>query len=166
MTWPRLSESLSFYEPGVCCKCGEPYNADTHITWQECDDLDQPEHRYVELCRDCADKIVERHPRLYIPLEANTPAPGAVGICGDCRHRVKLRCGHPAALSNGGPGLELVSPKPARVHIYRRGGHRKSGWFDVYPGPPVACSGKGAQGLPPDVESEVNRRLGEMTKDG
>ena len=76
--WPRLSESLSFYEIGQCCKCGTPGDASQLITWQECDDSDQPERRYVVLCRPCGDKVIDRHPRLYIPLEQNTPVPGAI----------------------------------------------------------------------------------------
>lgn len=142
MSWPRLSESLSHYSPEHCAKCGEPHDPRTHITWQECDDLDRPVPRYVILCSECSDKLIEPHPRLYIPLERDVPVPGAVGLCTSCVHRDKLRCTHPGTTFNGGTGLEMIGPKPSRVHVYRRGGHHRSGWIDVYPGPPTHCTGR------------------------
>lgn len=147
--WPRLSETLAHREPGRCAECGHEEAPETarsrmplHTVWQECDRDDRPEPRYVELCRICSAKLIEPHPRLYRALNPHTPAPGAMPICRDCIHRDGTRCVCPAAKYNGGPGIEIIGPKPTMVHFLRSGKGARSGWEPLYPGPSTECTGK------------------------
>lgn len=150
--WPRLTETLPHREPGRCNACGLEGNdqvaaggpmglALTLTVWREHDRFDKPEARYVVLCRKCSDKLIEPHPRLYAPLPRFAPAPGAMGLCSDCRHRDGCRCTCPAASANGGEGIEIYGPKPARVHVCRSP-RRLSGWELWYRGPSTMCTGK------------------------
>jgi hypothetical protein len=145
--WPRLSETLT-YPPDVCQRCGngqlwtdgEP--ADWFVDastgqlyrWQEHDENDQREPILIVLCEDCAKRIIERHPRLYRQLQPHEPFPGAMPLCRDCVHRNELRCEHPDAKANGGSGLELIFPKPDRMHVLTSP-RRNSGWRTCFMGP-------------------------------
>ena len=114
---PRLSETLeSLAWPRRCQACGaeltrpasrlRPSTGRAPATiWQEHDDADRPELRYIVLCGACADRLIEPHPRLYRRLDRNEPAPGVMRICEDCRHRQGGRCVSPRARAHGGPGL-------------------------------------------------------------
>jgi hypothetical protein len=61
----------------------------------------------VSLCLDCAERILDCQPRRYTLLGEASPAPGAMGICRACFHRVGLQCANPEATFNGGRGLVL-----------------------------------------------------------
>lgn len=159
--WPRLSETLPHREPNRCASCGArdeppivPADADDLTRrrayalhkwkldiWREHDEADMPEHRYVVLCRDCSDKIIEPHPRLYARVGIHYPACGAMMICLDCKHRDGTRCTSPQLISNGGPGVTIFGPKPSDVH-FNRGRTGRSGWEKVYTLPPDRCDGK------------------------
>ena len=110
--------------------------------WVECDDADEPTPVFVVLCKGCADKIIEPHPRLYREQALDTPMPGVMPICADCLSRKGLRCLSPVAMFNGGPdpGL-LFEPKGSMVHICRSP-RRLSGWHYLMPGPVTSCNGK------------------------
>lgn len=143
--WPRLSETL----PGVArpdqCQAGGPVCTTpcdlTH--WRECDEDDVPGPVVVTLCQPCADRIVEKHPRLYHQLGDNEPYPAAMLLCLDCRHRDGGECTHPDLKCRGGPGLEIVAPRPSRFHVCRSP-RRLSGWVTTWPGPAKACAGREA----------------------
>lgn len=160
-SWPRLSETLPHREPGRCASCGlqdespvVPADAD-EITrrrafalhgwkldiWQEHDWQDKPEARYVVLCRDCSDKIIDPHPRLYARVGIHYPACGAMALCVDCKHRDGTRCTSPNLIANGGPGVAIFGPKPSTVHFYRKP-PAASGWEKVYTLPPDRCDAK------------------------
>lgn len=135
--WPKLSETLERHTPGECQNCGA---ADPLTFWHECDEADRPTPQAVILCRPCADAIIEPHPRLYRETSTVTPLPGAMAICGDCRHRERLSCRSPVAQFNGGPGLEY-EPKGNFVHVCRSP-RRLSGWIYIASGPVKRCTGK------------------------
>lgn len=141
--WPRLSEEWPGAKPGQCARCERPESDSAPLTtWQECNSFDRPQPRYVILCRACSGVVIEKHPRLYAALTPHTPAPGAMPLCLDCRHRSATRCMHPEAKINGGPGLHVYGPKGTLVHFLRRGKGARSGWERIFPGPSNACSGK------------------------
>lgn len=140
--FPRLTTMLAGPDkPEVCRCCGD---ADASL-WQEHDDRDQPEHRYLWLCEKCSDRIIEPHPRLYAKIDDNTPAPGAMRICADCTLRAAGgRCACPTAKANGGPGINITTTTGFHGFIDGRdkSGRRWGRRFTHYPSPPSACSGK------------------------
>ena len=94
----------------------------------------------VVLCKPCADRIIEPHPRLYREMQANHPMPGAMLICEDCPSRAGMQCTSPVAAFNGGRGLEY-EPKGQMIHVCRSP-RRQSGWVYLSDGPVTKCSGK------------------------
>ena len=109
LTFPRLTETLPHRAADRCNRCGYglpgPHNLQV---WQEHDDGDRPELRYVLLCKPCADKVIERHPRLYRLADRNEPCPGVMGQCEECIHRDGLVCRCPEMKANGGPGVAFL----------------------------------------------------------
>jgi hypothetical protein len=150
---PRLSESMFTalcnmpVRPGVCMAC---YSGDGRAVsrWQEHDESDRPEPILIALCQDCADSLIEAHPRLYRPLPEYEPWPGAMPICWDCVHRDGISCTHRDAKVNGGPGIPLTFPEPFRAHvdIQKKGGGRQGMWRLMYRGPVTDCGGKDVDG--------------------
>lgn len=138
--WPRLSADLpKRAELHACRSCGG--NSDL-ARWLEHDGADEPEPIVVVLCKACADRLIEPHPRLYRKMTPFEPFPGVMSICGDCRLRDGQRCTNAQAKINGGPGLAMTYPAPTRVHYYRRGKGAKSGWETIWNGPVTSCAGK------------------------
>ena len=139
-SWPRLTETLPVKEPGRCCSCGAGEPDVILAIWQEHDQADKPEARYLLLCPKCSDQIIEPHPRLYDKIDSNAPAPGAMAICANCLARVGLRC--PAAKANGGPGVVITCSQAGTAHMDGRGPKgRWSRWIKIYGAPPSACTG-------------------------
>lgn len=142
--WPRLSESLPHLHPQKCANCGKADQRDVLLTlWQECDEKDNPEARYVLLCAPCGAKLIEPHVRLYQGIDRNAPAPGAMVICSDCRFRDGLWCAK--AKCNGGDGVVITAAQALRGFIDGRDSKGRS-WgrpFATYATPPGPCSGKG-----------------------
>lgn len=140
--WPRLTETLTGpIGHDRCRSCGDI--ADD--LWQECDENDRPEARYLWLCRKCSDSIIEPHVRLYNDVNVNAPAPGAMRICTDCPHRSFAGiCTCPSAKANGGPGILIQTHGAATGFIDgrdkngRRWGKRMT-WYSL---PPSHCTGK------------------------
>lgn len=140
---PRLTESLPVAtELYRCQRCSGTVEL---ARWMECDDKDQPDHRLLVLCRQCSDKIIEPHPRLYHELHGWHPWPGAMAVCRDCALRTGVRCGHSKAQQNGGNGVELTYPEPVVMFMDgsdpetgRRWGRKEVRWL----GPVTACAGK------------------------
>ena len=143
--FPRLSDELPFHDPRECHQCG--VLKDLHV-WQECDTADMPEEIYIVLCEKCAAAIIDPHPRLYICLEENKPAPGAMPICLNCVHRAGSICWHPLSRLRGGRGVKLDYPSPFSgfMDYSGKGGRRQGGPFTVYPGRVHNCSGKELEG--------------------
>lgn len=143
--WPRLSTSLPQLHPTKCAQCGCWDREEILTLWQECDEQDRPEARYVLLCEKCGDRLIEPHVRLYQPIDRNAPAPGAMEICADCRFRDGLWCAK--AKCNGGEGVTITVSERFSGFIDgtdSRGRH----WgrrVESYAHPPKACSGKVAQ---------------------
>lgn len=135
----RLTLELAEQTPGFCRRCANPAGE----LWVEHDANDQPEPKYVWLCKRCSDEIVDPHPRLYHSISPNTPAPGAMRLCADCRFRDGGTCHNPDAGFNGGKGLNITCCKPIVAHIDGRdsSGKRRSWWMRIYDKPPSACSG-------------------------
>jgi hypothetical protein len=122
---------------GVCQACGGP-NANP---WQEHNDADGPTMTIVFLCKECADRIIDPHPRLYRPIAAGEPFPAAMPTCERCVNRDGVVCRHPDLKANGGDGLGMDFPTPAFVHVDGvRLGKRFSENRKVYNGP-VSCRG-------------------------
>lgn len=123
-----LSQTLTGPKhPNACQSCGALEQTDllgvpetapvTHLTrWRECDEWDKPTLTIVVLCRRCSDRLIEKHARMYIPLELFRPFPGVMELCVDCIHRNGTSCQAPAAKHNGGRGLKITSPsRPSRT---------------------------------------------------
>ncbi len=109
MTWQRLSVELPQRERlNQCRACGATPGKHDCQVWQECDSEDRPEVRYVVLCTACADRLIEKHPRLYRQILMNEPTPGVMAICQDCIHRKGTTC--TAAKAHGGPGVKFPAP--------------------------------------------------------
>ena len=138
--WPRLSQSLPHPHPQKCAACGKWDREEILSLWQEHDEQDKPETRYVLLCRPCGEKLIEPHVRLHSEINRNTPAPGAMEICGDCRFRDGTWCAK--AKGNGGPGVVISAAKPSTGFWDGAGkdGRRTGGVFRIYGHPPTACS--------------------------
>jgi hypothetical protein len=159
---PRLTETLApLAWPRRCQACGAELSRPVPrlgpaagkaragsrspaTVWQEHDDADRPELRYIVLCGACADRLIEPHPRLYRRLGRNEPAPGVMQICEGCRHRQGGRCVSPRARAHGGPGLAWPAAD-VQVHIQRAGpgGRGRSGeWIREWHEEPETCEGR------------------------
>lgn len=132
-TWPRLSDRVGPRALSRCQACGGV----GEVTWQECDEADQPELIYVRLCRPCSDRIIEPHPRLYKQVARGEPAPGAMNCCIDCLHQQFLRCQSPLLKINGGPGMEVLVRPVGFACSRGKGGRCRT----LYDGEPV-CRGR------------------------
>lgn len=142
MPWPKLSETLPGpRSPDRCQSCGA--SGPVLARWRECDDGDRPTPVLVVLCDNCGDALIEPHPRAYSLLSPNEPAPGAMPLCLDCRHRAGAACGHPAAKANGGPGVMLTLPRPSTGIVCSRGKKgRGCQTVTFWRGPVSACQQK------------------------
>jgi hypothetical protein len=139
VTMPRLSESLRALEwPHRCQRCGA---LEGLVVWQEHDEGDRPESRYVVLCRECADRVIERHPRLYRELAPNEPAAGVMRLCGYCVHQDAGRCRSPRARANGGQGLRFPGPDSTMHILYSTGRGRRGQWLKTWSREPIECEG-------------------------
>lgn len=149
--WPKLSETLTRPKSPDCCQaCGDlsppPAPEGNPLArlpagvlmrrWRECDGADRPTPVVVVLCQTCSESLVEKHPRLYVELGKCEPDPGSMPMCLACRHRDGTACR--MALKHGGPGLELMVPEPANVHVCRVP-RSASGWVKIWPAWPAAC---------------------------
>lgn len=145
--WPKLSEDLTGPRDTEHCQSCGVLGAidDTLHVWSECDDADKPTRVYVVLCYGCSNRIVEPHKRLYVEQPRFIPLPGAMKLCAGCKHLESLACKSPLATFNGGPGLEVIHPKPTVVHLLCSP-RWKSGWKKIYKGPPVSCAGREVAG--------------------
>lgn len=144
MKWPRLTDALSHEKrPDRCQGCG---SADRVTIWQEHDDKDKPEPLFLALCLECADKVIEPHPRLYAGVSENAPMPGAMPTCVACTLRRGMTCTHPNLKANGGPGLILKFPQPYVAMV--DGTHKGKRWGGrmlLYHAP-VTCTGRTLSG--------------------
>jgi hypothetical protein len=106
----RGSEDL-----GVCQNCGRTA---LEFPWQEHDHNDNPEAKFIYLCKECGDMLIEPHPRLYRQITKNEPAPGVMPTCDGCAWRVRTRCTCPKFKFNGGaPGVKLQYEPPAVAFV-------------------------------------------------
>jgi len=133
---PALSTDLTGpRHPERCQSCG---GAQELRRWLEHDEQDRPTPVVVVLCRACADRLIEPHPRLYRGLHVWEPHPGSLPLCVDCRHRDGTRC--QLARLNGGAGVSLRFPRPDMIHVQRSvNGRRQCGHQVAYRGPVSAC---------------------------
>lgn len=119
MSWPRLTTDLPHSRrPEVCQSCGR----EATELWEEHDDNDKPEQRFVALCRPCAAKLIEPHPRLYRAVESFEPIPGGMSCCAKCFWLYDMRCESMQLKRKGGPGLHIRFQRPATVFVCVRGG--------------------------------------------
>jgi hypothetical protein len=146
MPWPKLSETLpGTRSPDRCQSCGGA--GPVLARWRECDDHDHPTPTVVVLCDGCGDALIQTHPRAYSLLSPNEPAPGAMPLCLDCRHRRGTACGHPDAKANGGTGVLLTLPRPTTGLVCSRGRKKKGHGgccrqVTFWRGPVTACRQK------------------------
>jgi hypothetical protein len=141
---PGLSATLRYPpHPARCQNCGL-HAAGALVRWLEHDEWDKPTRTIVVLCEPCGARLIDPHHRLYVALERNRPWTGCMGLCVRCQHRRGTSCAHPDAKVNGGPGLEIVTAEPTRMHIYcsRNSGGRFSGWRTEWPEPARSCAGR------------------------
>jgi hypothetical protein len=151
--WRRLSIDLKHERnPFICQSCGDVALTDTggeadlpepeeagFIRWQEHDQQDRPQPIYLVLCKQCSDRLIEPHERLYRPLGKWAPALGAMRFCLHCKFRDGLHCSHPDSKENGGPGLKLIMPKPTWAHLNYGGG--KGEFRNIWIGAIKECGG-------------------------
>lgn len=156
--WARLSKTLTFERhPFICQSCDyrgltawkgkaelpEPEQCELR-RWREHDQQDKPENIIVVLCRECSDRLIEPHERLYDCIGIFAPAPGAMKICVQCEFRQGLHCSNPLLKENGGEGMILKMPKP--THGFWDGsdarGRRVGGQRTFYSGPVTGCEGR------------------------
>lgn len=138
--WPRLSRMVHRREMTTCQSCGHACHVGSDAdVWREHDDQDRPEEIFIVLCRRCADRIIEPHPRLYARQGRYDPMPGAMPVCQVCRHCVSLTCLSPLLLSKGGPGLKIGGEPPTTAFVCKRGG--RGGAVTIYSSPRT-CEGK------------------------
>lgn len=139
--WPKLSADLAYPRSPVSCQsCGQVDDSDVCALerWIECDEWDRPTKTLVVICSPCARRIIGPHPRLYMQVDAREPRPGSFPLCGDCQFRTDLRCSHPRAKANGGPGVEVTVRPPTRAHLNYGGGRGK--FTNLWPEWPTACT--------------------------
>ena len=139
--WPKLSDTLHpVHKLSACQMCASPLaSADR---WMEHDDSDQPTGIVILLCEECADLIIEDHPRLYRNMHRHEPHPGSMPTCDLCRFRTGLNCLHPNLKGNGGPGLELKFPQPTVAFIDGERGGVRFGSQQVFYSGAVVCKAK------------------------
>lgn len=154
---PPLSATLPYVpHPHICQSCGatEEDSSTTYEQllksrgaivpfqrWKECDEWDKPTATVVILCPKCSKKLIDPHPRLYIPLSLFEPFPGVMELCVGCRLRDRVACMSPLAKHNGGPGMKIDFPEPVVAHLNRGAGGR-SGFEKLYTKEPTACAGR------------------------
>lgn len=143
--WPRLTETLpKCTERNACRACGQIYeDGATLQLWQECDDQDKPQLRWLWVCEACEKKVITAHPRLYIGRTANSPAPGAMKICWGCSFSNQSRCDCPTASANGGTGIIIKTSPPISCLVDGTRNGRRTGWREtLYFHPPSHCNGR------------------------
>lgn len=141
-SWPRLSQTLPPPESREKCqRCGD---RELVQIWQEHDEADRPEPVYVALCKQCSEKIIDPHPRLYARLDCYEPLPGTMHTCTDCTLRKGLTCTSPLLMANGGAGLPVRSPQPTVMFIDGRDPKtgRRFGRREMRYDGPSTCDGK------------------------
>lgn len=151
--WARLSRDLrGERHPYICQSCGigapivlrEDEPEDNGFTrWQEHDQHDRPEPIYVVLCKACAERLIEKHERLYRQLSKFEPALGCMQACAECKFRQGLHCSNPRAKENGGEGVGLKMPKPSGAFVdgVDSRGRRTGGFMHIFVGPIRECDG-------------------------
>lgn len=156
--WKRLSVTLEFERhPFICQSCDyrglagwkgkvdlpEPEQCNLR-RWREHDQQDKPQNIIVVLCKECSDKLIEPHERLYECIGLWAPAPGAMRICVHCKFREGLHCSNPLLKENGGEGMILKMPTPARGFVDGTDGkgRRTGGPKIFYSGPVTSCEGR------------------------
>lgn len=151
---PKLSEDLPGYiRPDLCQSCSSGEDLEH---WREHDERDRPTRDIVTLCRPCADRIVEPHPRLYDRIPRNAPIAGIMTLCRPCVFGSCNLCTSPEAKANGGPGIEIVGPHPITMFVDGTRNGRRAGWREVrYPGPPRACTGQRIPAAAPIREEDL-----------
>jgi hypothetical protein len=141
--WPKLSETLAGpRHPLQCQSCGRTRANAVELTrWREHDEQDKPTGAVVVLCKECSDRTIEPHPRLYSELSANEPHPGTMELCLLCIYRSDVRCLHKDLKANGGLGLAITCPRPTVAMVCGRGkgGCRR---HVMYVSPPSKCAGR------------------------
>jgi len=167
-TWPKLSANLpGLRRPNHCQACDQ-FTHKTLELWREHDDNDQPTPIVVCLCHACAEQIINPHPRLYSPIEKNTPVPGAMeDLCTTCVHRADLTCKNPLLKANGGQGLTIITPEPPTTGFWDgcdKSGRRTGGRLVLYSAPAIYCEGNPQAG-DKDKLTEEHRRLIQLARE-
>lgn len=145
MSWPKLSGTL---KPAVDLSRCQNCNSNVFVSrWREHDDKDISTQTIVLLCKNCSDKLIEPHPRLYSRMDKDEPLPGSMPICIGCKWHEIVRCKNPKSFVNGGAGLTLTFPTPACAFVDGRDpktGKRFGRRVITYIGPVSACEGREA----------------------
>lgn len=112
---PLCSDRLAW-----CNVCGRP--SEELSAWRAHDERDKPIAGTNALVfigvgsehTECRTRM-EKHPRLFAEV---TGGPGHFPLlCGPCKHRSGVACGHPDLKANGGKGLQLTLSDPFRGAI-------------------------------------------------
>jgi len=123
----------------TCWICGKRHDDICELDmWQECDDQDKPEKKYIIACRrmkkekkkESCEKVITDHDRLYVQVPWAGDQPGILMLqCENCTKRREFNCTDPRTKKNGGEGLLITGSKPF--------------------GDAIMCTGKGCIQLPP-----------------
>lgn len=85
--------------------CGKPPQYQYALrVFEECDEDDQPNGRFIVLCKQCSElHELDDHPRLYTERyhTSGDICPGAMPQCETCGFRKGLSCEHPKRWSHG-----------------------------------------------------------------
>jgi hypothetical protein len=76
-------------------------------TWQAVTPTGRATRAYVRLCRDCAEKLIDKEPAVYIFKKWGEEAVGAMECCDGCVYSLNLTCLSPKRTMYGGTGLSV-----------------------------------------------------------
>jgi hypothetical protein len=152
--WPKLSVTLTGPRDLFACQsCGATEEDLTR--WRECNEADEPTRVVVMLCEGCTRELVQKHPRLYIEMDAYEPLPGSMGCCfRGCKYRDGLTCLNPKQKILGGQGMLIRFPTPTVAFIdgTTPGGGKRIGSVEKWWHAPPECEDAPPK-LKPDAEN-------------
>ncbi len=135
-----LTEQFVVWHPLRCCLCGhEPgFNQSQYWKialrrWEECDENDIPNGKYIVLCRSCSDgPSLEINNTLYIEryYSEGDICPGAMAQCSTCKFRNDLTCHHPQRWDQGLTFGKAPTAKDLGMHFNTNPLGVGGGFFD------------------------------------
>lgn len=138
-----LTAQFRFWHPLRCCLCGhEPgfnqiqYWKIALRRWEECDEHDIPNGKFIILCRGCSEgPSLENNSTLYIEryYSEGDICPGAMAECSNCQFRDCLTCNHPERWKSGLVFGKSPTAKDMGLHFNPNTLGLGQGYFDFPP---------------------------------